>query len=182
MENKNNVYSLYSKKPIHLTTESNAVEKPMKHYLYFAYRRSLRDAESYEAVAISVPHDNERCMFFKEMGNRKYEEAEKLHSYYVADGYRMLENLRKRSIISHPHYEASTSLSEIETIEDSYAFAYKKEIHNLELYSKLSEMDSNIYTKILFEYLAHLENDHIAFIEKKFSLANLRSQKAAVMR
>jgi hypothetical protein len=178
---ENNVYSLFSKKPVYFMIETDPVEKPIKQYLYFAYRRSLRDAESYASVAESIPKYDERSTFFKEMEDRKYEEAEKLHSYYRTEGYKIIKDMKRRSIISHPHYESQIQSSDLETIEDSYAFAYKKETHNLELYSNLAKMDSNTYTKLLFDYLAHLENDLIAYIDKKFSLANLRSQKTAVL-
>jgi hypothetical protein len=43
----------------------------------------------------------------------------------------------------------------------------------------VSGLDSNPFTKILFDYLAHLQTDHIVFIEKMFSLVDLRAGKMA---
>jgi rubrerythrin len=152
---------------------AETVEKPMKQYLYFAFRRSIRDAESYDSAASGIPGD-ERHDFFKEMANRKREEADKLYSYYTADGCHTLKDMMKRCIISHPHYETLMQTTQIASIEDTYSFAFKREQNNLELYLKLAGLDDNPFTKILFDYLANLQTGHIAFIEKKFSLVDLR--------
>jgi hypothetical protein len=155
------------------------VEKPIRQYLYFAFRRSLRDAESYDHASFGIPGNDERAVFLREMAERKRREAEKFYSYYKTDGYQVIKDLKKRSIISHPHYEVQVLASQMESIEDTYSFAYRKEHNNFELYSKLSGRDSNPYTKIVFDYLAHLQTGHIAFIEKKFSLVDLRRERMA---
>lgn len=155
---------------------AESVEKPIRQYLYFAFRRSLRDAETYETSVSAIFGDDERSVFFREMADRKQEEAEKLYSYYKTDGYRIIRDMKKRSIISHPHYRIPMHDPCIESIEDIYSFAYKNELKTFELYSKLAKLDSNPYTKILFDYLAHLQTEHIAFIEKKFSLVDLRTK------
>jgi hypothetical protein len=170
--------SLFSQKQFGVLYPPEAVEKPIKQYLYFAFRRSLRDAEAYENAALGINENDERCKFFKEMADRKREEAEKLYLYYKSDGYRIIKDMKKRSIISHPHYEDLTHASQIASIEDTFSFAFKKEQCNLELYSKLAGLDDNSFTKILFDYLAHLQMGHISFIEKRFSLVNLRAQGA----
>jgi hypothetical protein len=171
---ENSVSSSNSRKRFGVLSSVETVEKPIKQYLYFAFRRSLRDAEAYENAVSGIQAGDERCVFFREMAGRKRDEAEKLYSYYKSDGYRIVKDLKGRSIISHPNYEAPACASDIASIEDTYSFAYKKEQNNLDLYSKLAGLDSNPYTKILFDYLANLQSAHIAFIEKKFSLVDLR--------
>jgi hypothetical protein len=181
IDKEKSTISLTSRKRFGVLHATQTVEKPIKQYLYFAFRRSLRDAESYENAAIGIPVSDERCLFFRQMADRKREEADKLYSYYKTEGYRIIRDLKKRSIISHPHYESPVRPSEIASIEDTYSFAYKKERNNLDLYSKLAGLDSNPYTKILFDYLSNLQTGHIAFIEKKFSLVDLRGQGAQRM-
>ena len=178
MEHKKSTISPFKEKQLRLIIPAETVEKPIKQYLYFAFRRSLRDAESYENAASGVPGNDERCAFFTKMAERKHEEAEKLYSYYKTDGCQTLKDMKKRSIISHPHYETLMHATQIASIEDTYSFAYKKEQNSLELYLKLAGLDDNPYTKILFDYLANLQTGHIAFIEKKFSLVDLRPQGA----
>jgi hypothetical protein len=181
MEHDKGILSPVSRKRFSMVYPAETVEKPIKQYLYFAFRRSLRDAELYENAASDIHANDERCAFFTEMANRKHEEAEKLHSYYKADGYLTFREMKKRNIISHPHYETLMQAEQISSIEDTYSFAYKKEQNSLELYQKLAGLDSNPYTKILFDYLANLQTGHIAFIEKKFSLVDLRAQSAQWM-
>ena len=144
-------------------------EKPIKQYLYFAFRRSLRDSESYEKAAANMPDDDRRA-FLAEMTHRKREEAEKLQLYYRADGKWAIQSMKKRSIISHPHYAADPDFSAISSIEDTYSFAFAREHNNLNLYSKLADLDNNPFSKILFHYLSRLQIDHISFIEKKMCL------------
>jgi rubrerythrin len=163
--------SAESKKQFKVLSTMESLEKPMKQYLYFAFRRSLRDAESYDAAASNIPED-ERHFFFKEMAQRKREEAEKLYSYYRVGGYQVIKDFKKRSIISNPHYQQPAELSRIASIEDTYSFAFKREYNNLDLYSKLSALDSNPNTRILFDYLSQLQLNHIVFIEKKLSQIN----------
>ena len=74
------------------------LEEPMKQYMYFAFRRSTRDAESYETAAALIPAD-ERRAFLTEMALRKRQEAEKLYAYYQADAVRMLQNLRSGTLL-----------------------------------------------------------------------------------
>jgi rubrerythrin len=149
------------------------IEKPIKQYLYFAFRRSTRDAEVYEEAAGHMSED-ERHVFLLEMARRKREEADKLYSNYKANGSRILQDIKKRSIISNPHYQPDLDPASIASIEDTYSFAFKKEQHNFELYSKLAGLDSNPYTKILFEYLSNLEKRHITFIEGQLVQATAR--------
>jgi len=177
VEIKKNMSSMISKEP-GVQYAAKTVEKPIKQYLYFTFRRSLRDAESYETVASSIPED-ERHVFFKEMAQRKREEAEKLYTYYKMDGDGIIKDMQKRSIISRPHYETMIHATQLASIEDTFSFAYKREHNNLELYSRLASLDNNSYVKLLFDYLAHLQADHIAFIEKRFSLVDLRRQESA---
>jgi hypothetical protein len=46
--------ALYSREDRSESRSSDPVEKPIKQYLYFAYRKSLRDAEYYENAASAI--------------------------------------------------------------------------------------------------------------------------------
>jgi rubrerythrin len=161
-----------SRDEFHIEPSRENIEKPIKQYLNFAFRRSTRDAESYEEAAALV-YDENRLAFLLEMAWRKRDEAERLYYYYKINGTRALQDIRKRTIISHPHYQPELDPATIASTEDTYSFAFEKEQHNFELYSKLAGLDSNPYTKILFEYLSNLEKEHIAFIEGRFMQATV---------
>lgn len=150
------------------------VEKPIRQYLYFAFRRSTRDAESYENAASGLPEDD-RHAFLLAMAGRKRVEAERLYAYYKADGARVLHDIRKRSIISSPHYQPEFSSSQIASMEDTYSFAFKIESKNFDLYSGLAGLDNNPHTQALFNLLAHLQLGHMIFIDGRLSGATGRS-------
>ncbi|HUI93488.1 MAG TPA: hypothetical protein VLX68_14680 [Chitinivibrionales bacterium] len=154
---------------------SQTVQQPIKQYLYFAFRRSLRDKETYEDAASHIP-DDDRRIFLLEMALRKKEEAELLYSFYKADGYRAMLKMKKRSIISIPHYQPGINMSQIASIEDTYSFAFAREHNKQVLYLNLAGLDSNRQTKNLFNYLSQLQTNHISFIEEK--LARLTRQYA----
>jgi rubrerythrin len=158
---------------IRATPFSKILENSIKQYLYFAFRRSLRDAESYKNAASSMP-DDDRFAFLMEMAQRKQEEAEKLYGFYKSDGFHVLKNIHKRSIISIPHYQAAGDFLQITSMEETYVFALKKEQNNFNLYSKLADLDNNPNTKILFQYLSQLCLNHVGFIERKLSCLNNR--------
>jgi rubrerythrin len=172
VEHKKSSFSAFPRKKFSVMHSSEILEKPIKQYLYFAFRRSIRDAETYENAASGIP-DDERHSFLIKMAQRKREEADRLYSYYTTNGYRTINDMKKRSIIAHPHYLASRDLVQISSIEDTYSFAFKREHDTLNLYSKLARLDSNPYTKILFDYLAQLQMGNIVFIEKQLTLGSL---------
>lgn len=167
VDNDTSVFSYNPLNRIGYYVASDPFEKAMSRNLYFAFRRSLRDAESYESIVSSIPIKDERRTFLCELSDRKRLESEKLYFYYRIGGNGIFKDFKKRSIISHPHYEIPVDDSLISSVEDTYSFAYKKELRNFELYNELAKHNTAPLTKILFDYLAQLQSGHLGFIEKK---------------
>jgi rubrerythrin len=77
--------------------------------------------------------------------------------------------MKKRNMFAAPHYQQNLAPVWIDSIEDTYSFACRKESDTLGFYSNLASLDNNPYTKTLFNFLSHLQQDHISFIEKKLT-------------
>jgi len=131
--------------------------------IFVLIQRSLELIEVYKYLAGSVK-DVETKAFFEHMARLKYEDMKHFQEVYCKDNTKALEKEKQKRLSSILNGKSDSP--EIKNINEACKYVLNVEVKNFELYSRLSQLETDPSIKKLFIAAHHMHKSNLNHVEK----------------
>jgi len=151
-------------------------EDRLSDYLAFSIYRSLNAATMYENAARMV-HGKEVKSFLKDMADLKRYESDRITRYHQNSHRMSGDDMRPLPIDPMAMYCIDVDCNPIGSMDDACRFALKKELNNMQLYMRLSDLEMDPSIKKFFTFLVQLQKAHVQFVQNQLALVDFERMR-----